>query len=240
MVQLSSLLVTGADGRWHPGIGDPSVVGWLTVVAYVVAALLALRAARLHRAGSHRDDPPRDRAHAAEPGQAHNLQALVEQARHSSRPVTFTHQEWLLVRFWALVFVVMLALGLNKQLDLQTFFTEVLRDLSHAQGWWEARRPFQVAFIGLIALCGGGVTIVLALVMRQVLHRVVGALFGLGALVTFVIVRAASFHHVDVLLGRGRVRLNWVLELGGIALIVISALRQTSTERDRQRGRPRD
>src|SRR4051812_4569456 len=46
MVQLSSLLVTGADGRWHPGIGDPGVVGWLTVVAYFAAAGLAYRALR--------------------------------------------------------------------------------------------------------------------------------------------------------------------------------------------------
>jgi hypothetical protein len=255
MVQLSSLLVTGADGRWHPGIGDPSVVGWVTVVAYVVAAALALRALRLHRRGARQHVPMHGAAElgptSAPEGvvlddplaQRDEARPHVAPQRHTSQPVrrsAFAQQEWLLVRFWGLVAVTMLALGLNKQLDLQTWFTEVLRDLARAQGWWEARRPFQVAFIALIGLCGTGVTVVLALAMRQVLHRVVGALFGLGALVTFVIVRAASFHHVDVLLGRGRVRLNWVLELGGIALIAISALRQTSTQRDRQRHRHRD
>src|SRR4051812_24787616 len=43
----------------------------------------------------------------------------------------------------------------------------------------------------------------------------------LGFLVTFVLVRAASFHHIDALLGYGRVRLNWVLELSGIILVAM-------------------
>ena len=29
---------------WRPGIGDPTVIGWVTVIAYGVAALLCLRA----------------------------------------------------------------------------------------------------------------------------------------------------------------------------------------------------
>jgi hypothetical protein len=55
----------------------------------------------------------------------------------------------------------------------------------------------------------------------------------LGFLVTFVAVRAASFHHIDRWLGYGVVRLNWVLELGGIALVALSALRQVYTSNKR-------
>jgi hypothetical protein len=222
MVQLSSFLVTGADGRWHPGIGDPGVVGWLTVVAYFAAAALAYRALRLHRAGARAS---------SRAGGSHEQRASARAATPRA-----ALDEGVLVRFWGLVLFSMLLLGVNKQLDLQTWFTEIGRDLAHEQGWYEVRRPLQVAFIALIALVGGGATVFLAFTMRHVLSRVVGALFGLGALVTFVIVRAASFHHVDVLLGRGRIRLNWVLELGGIALIAISAFRQQS----HQSGRPGD
>ena len=39
-------LVKNADGRWVPGIGDPSLMGWLTVVAYFVTAFLCYRASR--------------------------------------------------------------------------------------------------------------------------------------------------------------------------------------------------
>lgn len=41
-----TLLAAVVDGRWRPGIGDPTVVGWLTVAGYFVAALACLRAAR--------------------------------------------------------------------------------------------------------------------------------------------------------------------------------------------------
>ena len=37
---------TGWIGQWSPGIGDPSIVGWVTVVLYAVAAVLCWRAAR--------------------------------------------------------------------------------------------------------------------------------------------------------------------------------------------------
>ena len=33
------------DGHWKPGIGDPNVMGWITLAAYVVAGALCIRAA---------------------------------------------------------------------------------------------------------------------------------------------------------------------------------------------------
>lgn len=40
---------------WRPGIGDPTVLGWLTVLAYFASALACARAARADREG--RGDP---------------------------------------------------------------------------------------------------------------------------------------------------------------------------------------
>jgi len=37
--------VIGPDDPWMPGIGDPTLLGWLTVAAYFTAAGLCLRAA---------------------------------------------------------------------------------------------------------------------------------------------------------------------------------------------------
>jgi hypothetical protein len=190
MAELSSLLVTGADGRWHPGVGDASSFGWVTVLAYFATAGLAFRALRLHRQLPARGD------------------------------------EAILVRFWSLVMLALVVLGINKQLDLQGWFAQLGRDLSHAQGWYHRRRYVQAAFILGVGTVGGLATAALAFAMRHVLGRVVGAVVGLGALCTFVAIRATSLHHIDALLGRGRVRLNWVLELGGIGLIALSALRQ--------------
>lgn len=39
-------MAVGVDGRWQLGIGDPTVMGWVTVCGYGATALLALRCAR--------------------------------------------------------------------------------------------------------------------------------------------------------------------------------------------------
>jgi drug/metabolite transporter (DMT)-like permease len=126
---------------------------------------------------------------------------------------------------WALTTAVMLLLGINKQLDLQSFLTETLRDWAIADGWYEQRRKYQVGAI--VALGAAGVLAVAAgaYLVRRVLRRAAGVVIGLGLVVTFVLIRAASFHKVDVILTHGPVRWNWVLELGAIGIVAASALR---------------
>ena len=128
-------------------------------------------------------------------------------------------------QFWMGMALVMAALGLNKQLDLQTWFTEVGRDLALAYGWYASRRVVQAVFIGVLLVAG----LLVRAWLLQRLHvldacaRRAGS--GLVVLGVFVLVRATSFHHVDALLGFAieNVRLNAVLELGGIALIAFAA-----------------
>lgn len=128
-------------------------------------------------------------------------------------------------QFWMGMAFVMAALGLNKQLDLQTWFTEVGRDLALEYGWYAIRRVVQAVFIGLLLVAG-------LFVRSRLLHRLRAmdvyarrAGSGLVVLGVFVLVRATSFHHVDALLGFTieNVRLNVVLELGGIVLIAFAA-----------------
>jgi hypothetical protein len=45
-----------------------------------------------------------------------------------------------------------LALGINKQLDLQTALTELGRVLAYDQGWYEERQTVQVWFIVGVAI----------------------------------------------------------------------------------------
>ena len=53
------------------------------------------------------------------------------------------------------------------------------------------------------------------------------ALFGGIALTSFIIIRAASFHYVDKLLGvrLSYLRLNFILEVGGVMCIGIAAFK---------------
>jgi hypothetical protein len=95
--------------------------------------------------------------------------------------------------FWLLLGVLLLALGANKQLDLQTLFINALRDLAHEQGWYRDRRLYQRWFVG--ALASGSVLGLAALGVGlwPVRQRVRLALVGLGGLLGFVLMRAALF-----------------------------------------------
>ena len=172
--------------RWMPGIGDPTVMGWVTVAAYVLAAFLSVRCAHLEQRS-----------------QAHRL-------------------------FWWFLACVLAVLGLNKQLDLQTLLTQIGRDLAVAQGWYEERRKVQFVFIALLAAFGLGAQMVLFRAVRTLGSEVRWAVAGLVFLMIFIIARATSFHHVDLMLHMeiGGWRLNWILELGGIACITLAVLRR--------------
>lgn len=172
-------LLAFTDGdRWRPGIGDPTFIGWLTVVAYFATTWLCWRAAR---------------------------------ATASLR----------LRRFWFALAAILLFLGFNKQLDLQTALTFMGKDFAKATGWYENRRIFQFLFIIAIALAGAAGTAGLFWFYKRDLPRLWPALAGIGFLCVFIVARAASFHHVDQFLNfsPGGVKMNWVLELGGIAWI---------------------
>jgi hypothetical protein len=174
--------------RWRPEIGDPTMMGWLTVAAYGLAAFTCwLAAVRTGRS----------------PGTARGSRGM-----------------------WLLVTLFMTLLCLNKQLDLQSLLTDIGRIISWEQGWYENRRAYQKTFItGLLAL-SFVTTLLLIVRYRTFWKRHFLLASGLAFLSTFIAVRAVSFHHVDVLLNSSLagVRVNWFLELSGIALVWLAAV----------------
>jgi hypothetical protein len=170
-----------SEARWTLGIGDPSIVGWFTVVAYFISAILA------YRAGQRADER----------------------------------------RIWWSIAVLLIALGINKQLDLQSWFTQVGRDMARAEGWYDQRWIAQEMFIAAIAVIGiGGAGFLFWWTRRRAIDVRI-AVAGLALLFAFVFMRAASFHHIDRLIGSTVLgfRFNWIFELGGIAIIAVSAVR---------------
>lgn len=128
-------------------------------------------------------------------------------------------------RVWIGVSVLMAALCVNKQLDLQSLLTDVGRVIAHAQGWYDQRRLVQRWFVAAVAAGGAIALAALAWRLRSVMKGRLVLLFGLGFLLMFIIIRAASFHHVDELLGVRIIglRVNWILELTGIGLVGLGA-----------------
>lgn len=136
---------------------------------------------------------------------------------------------------WWVLCGLLLFLGINKQLDLQTWLGSTARNLSRAQGWYAERRFVQALFIAGLAVAGLVFLTALAWSIRGLWRRCGVALVGSVFLIVFVLARASSFHHVDVLLGSSvlGVRWNWILELGGIATV---GLGTWLARRDRRRG----
>lgn len=175
------LLAAIEDGRWVPGIGDPTAAGWATVAAYLLASATCLLWAR--PSGSGRGLPLA-------------LAAL------------------------------MTMLAVNKQLDLQSLLTELARDLLRSNGWYEDRREFQWFFIVAVSIAALLALMTLGWTLRRRWREVGLALAGLVCLSGFVLVRAASFHNIDHGLGEtiGGLKLNWILELGGIGMVFGGAI----------------
>ena len=182
---------------WRLGIGDPTIMGWVTVAAYFTVAMLCLR-------------------------------EVIHGRRVKAAPEK--------VLFWGTLTALLVFLGFNKQLDLQTLLTLTGRRIAIAQGWYENRRMVQVFFVGCVAV-GGFLSVAL---MRRLVHKHADLrlpLLGLVVLLAFVVVRAASFHHVDQLINfrMAGIRMNWVLELGAIALVAIGAAQARRRPAKRER-----
>ncbi len=174
--------------EWSPSIGDPSLMGWVTVLAYFACAL---KSHQVYRAHERIFNPPVKRQ----------------------------------IRLWLGVTLIMTALGINKQLDLQSFFTATARYFAWQQGWYEHRQTLQKVFIVTIGLLGLSGMAALAAVYYKIIRLHALAILGLCSLGIFVLIRASSFHNVDAFLGAQwlGIKANWGFELTGIALVYINA-----------------
>lgn len=171
-------------GDWSPGIGDPTLAGWITVGLYLVAAAFVARVLRGRRASG-----PRER--------------------------------W----FWVGLFGCLLLLGVNKQLDLQSALTELGRIVLRQHQLYDSRREVQRVFIEAIAVTGLAAGLALAWLVRGTPAATRVALGGAVALILFVVVRATSFHRIDLLIGARLLgmRLNSILEMGSLLVITAGA-----------------
>jgi hypothetical protein len=126
---------------------------------------------------------------------------------------------------WRAVSVVFLALGINKQLDLQSALTEAGRILALSEGWYAQRRDVQLAFIILVAISCTVAAIILAIWAYNAPVPTWFALIGTTFVLGFVLIRAASFHHIDRFIGERilNLRWNWILEMGGISIVLVAS-----------------
>jgi cation transport ATPase len=123
--------------------------------------------------------------------------------------------------FWFVIGALLLLLGLNKQLDLQTMFEANMKELALTHGWYAQRHLMQLAFIGALAM---GLLTMLFLLRRFLAkswrnNKIV--CFGLFLIAVFIVLRAAAFNHFSFLNTRTYLGFNAhaLLEIGALGII---------------------
>jgi ABC-type Mn2+/Zn2+ transport system permease subunit len=176
-----------ASFTWIPGIGDPTLAGWLTVVLYFVTSLSCWKSGR---------------------------EAEFEDSRRSN-------EYWA----WRSIAILFLALGVNKQFNLITALTVFGRAVAYFEGWYGRRQPVQVVLIGLLAISSVLAVTMLLIWLRRAPIVTWFALIGTAFTVTFVLIRAVSYHYIDRFLFERilGLRWNWVIEIGGISVVLLAS-----------------
>ncbi|MGO8697127.1 MAG: hypothetical protein ACLQVY_05350 [Limisphaerales bacterium] len=137
------------------------------------------------------------------------------------------------VPIWSLFAALLVFLGVNKQLNLQTLLLVLGRRAASAGGWYERRRLAQAVFSMAFALAGGAAVFLLASRAKAFFGENPLAWRGLTILTVFVLLRAATINHVDEWLGVNLYddKWCWVLEICGSFLLGLSAFRFIQSQR---------
>ena len=137
-------------------------------------------------------------------------------------------------RVWICLGVILAVLGLNKQVDLQTLLIELGRHMALREHLFAYRLElyfifFVVFILGIIALLA---TVILrfSTELRTFARRFPLALCGCGLISIYIVIRATSIDNVDFMLGFDLTQIPflWLLEAGGLMLIIIQSCLATS------------
>ena len=183
--------MTAENGRWAPGIGDPTVIGWITVIVYFIVAVICLKAAF----------------------------TTIQNNKQTTEKSIKT--------FWIFLTLFLVALGINKQFDFQSLLTQIGRDISVEQGWYKHRRIVQMYFVSMIGTIGIIALTFLIKTYHNTYSSIKITLAGCITLFVFIVIRASSFHHIELLIDMKLfgIKVNWLLELGSLVIIGIGAYR---------------
>ncbi len=191
---------------WRPGIGDPTIIGWITTVGYAISAFLCARKARVLKTDILTADTQKS-------------EMLNTQALNDERLV------------WSGLATVLFCLGLNKQLDLQTLMIECGRNFAVSEGWFSERRKIQAVFVIFAISLGVLILIIGVWKQRRFFRKHPPTLIGVSLLVLYISLRLTAIDHVGQASGVAIPDEAWWLtgiEWGGIACTGMTAERRVN------------
>jgi hypothetical protein len=146
-------------------------------------------------------------------------------------PVAGSKNSAAMRRAWIFLSIILAFLGLNKQLNLQTLLIKLGRHVANGEHLLPYRRELYVLFflgfiLAVIALFAA-VMVRFSADIRKYVRDFPLAAGGCGLIVAYIVIRAATIDGLDQMLGFDleRIPFFWLLEAGGLLLIMIQALR---------------
>lgn len=129
--------------------------------------------------------------------------------------------------FWLALGALLLLLGVGRFGDLGPWFTDQGRELAESQGWYDERRRFQSRAVELVIFAGGvAILFGVAWFFRSVSREHPLAFIAIAFLVTYVAVRAISWHTADAILYShpfGGPHPNGIIEIAATLLMCVAA-----------------
>jgi hypothetical protein len=181
--------------------GDPTILGWFISALYVLAGLLALRAWWKYRSSGG------------------DVQSLLPAAAGLQRLATW----------WLVVAVLMILLGLTKELDLLQKMVRVWGRAAVANhGWYANRAIVQRAFVALMALVLAGAGGVVLYYFRSILARIIPALAGMALVLLYALLQTAAFNGFRDAMPTNFDAVVWLLEPAGVLLVLWCAIHATA------------
>lgn len=136
--------------------------------------------------------------------------------------------------FWSLIAVGTLLLGLNKQLDIQTWLLRTGRRMAEAEHLYKYRLVIHITFFLIVVAVAGLLAARWWNKIKSFSRRFQLATAGCGLIATYVLVRAMNINHIDQLFGVDWEDLIalWLLEVGGLTMLLIEMywLRRTDNK----------
>jgi hypothetical protein len=136
--------------------------------------------------------------------------------------------------FWWMIVVILVLVGVNKQLDLQMLLADIGRTYSKSQGWYDQRRPIQIRVLALGACVGMAGLLRVGYKLKRAPKSTWFALWGVIFLGVNILIHMVSLHSIEHLLmssGMG-VSIENALEIMTLVWIIISAMIFNHTQRE--------
>jgi hypothetical protein len=118
-------------------------------------------------------------------------------------------------------------LGINKELNFQTAMLHLGSVIAKSEGWYQYRRIFELVFVIGLGLTIAIIALKVVRLYRNVIERHLELALGVSLVLFYCLFRAAEIEHVRAIPAHDRIAHSpfWIVEMAGVVLVLIGALR---------------